>query len=167
MPQGSHWSLGTAKGAVGSGNQEAPLLGGAQTCPLRARPYPKATRAPGASSALASWGDPNPSGSVLAPRGEVLLQFLPAGKLQVKFVNCYSRALQKRVPEECSWPAVLIRETELIAGAAGLRLKLFLAGWTTHSHHCPGCFAPLGKEWVSPQGRPHPTYPADSLWSKE
>lgn len=163
---GSHWFLETAKGPVGFGNQEVPLLGGAQTCPLRARPSSKATSTCGASSTLASCGDPNPSGHVLAPTGKVLLRFLPAGKLQVKFVNCYSRTLQKRVPEECSWPAVLIRETELIAGAAGLRLKLFLAGWTTHSHHCPGCCAPLGKERVSPQGRPHPTHPAGSLWPK-
>lgn len=167
MPQGSHWSLETAKAPVCSGNQEPPLLGGAQTPPLRARPSSKASPAHGASSALASCGDPIPSGSVFAPTGEVLLHFLPEGKLQVKFVSCYSRALQKRVPKECSWPAVLIRETELIAGTAGLCLKLFLAGWTTHSHPCPGCSAPLGKERVSPQGRPHPTRPAGSLWSKE
>lgn len=163
MLQGSHWSLETSEGAIGSGHQEAPLHGNTQTCPLRARPSPKITPAPGASSALASRGDPKLFGSVLVPAsarparlrwGGVLLQFWPAGKLQVKFVNYYSKTPQKWVPEECSWPAVLIRETELTTGAAGLLLKLFLAGWTTHSHHRPGapwlfCFPGQGAS-VSP-----------------
>lgn len=49
-------------------------------------------------------GDPNPSGSVLAPTSEVLLQFLPAGKLQVKFVNCCSRGmLMACCPHQGNW----------------------------------------------------------------
>ena len=67
MLQGNHWSLEISEGAMGSGHQEAPLCGRAQMCALGALPSPQTTPAPGASSALASHGDPKPFSSVIVP----------------------------------------------------------------------------------------------------
>lgn len=146
-------------------------------CPLGARPSSKITPAP-VPSASSAHGDPNPFGSALVPActrpaqlcwDRMLLQFLPAGKLQVKLVNYYSKTPQKLIPEECSRPAVLVRETELTAGAAGLLLKLFLAGWTTHSHHRPGArwlFRSPGQGASVSLGLPAPYTPCWQLMVK-
>lgn len=93
-------SLETSEGTVCSGHLYMAAHGYVPSEPPCSPSHP----APNACSTLVSYGDPKLFSDVLVCAGThpvrlhwggVLLQFLPAGRLQVKLVNCCSKTPQK------------------------------------------------------------------------